>query len=176
MQERTGFQATDRLAWGRLMNGIRKSFGLVMYRRGDRGWEVLIAHPGGPYYVHKQEGHWTIPKGGQDAGESELEAAVREFYEETGLAIPEQSDFLDLGVIVQKGGKHVQAWGVGCPWEEVPPMESRMICIEWPPRSGQQLEVPEMDRSEFIPMERACQLIKSSQVPLLQRLERMLES
>lgn len=153
------------------MAAKRISYGLVMYRYGNQGLEILISHPGGPKYAKKDAGHWTIPKGGKDPHESELEAALREFKEETGLKVPENSMFIDLGSIVQKGGKHVRAWGVGCPWDPLPEPESQLVSVEWPPGSLQWMEVPEMDQIEFFPRDKACELVKQSQVPLLERLE-----
>ena len=154
----------------------RISFGLVMYRYGDQGLEILISHPGGPKYAKKNAGHWTIPKGGRDSQESELEAALREFEEETGLKVPASSEFIDLGSIVQKGGKHVRAWGVCCPWDPLPEPESQLVSVEWPPGSQQWMEVPEMDRIEFFPLAKAEELVKQTQVPLFERLEEFLES
>lgn len=153
----------------------RISYGLVMYRYGDQGLEILISHPGGPKYAKKDAGHWTIPKGGKDSHESEREAALREFEEETGLKVPADSEFIDLGSIVQKGGKHVYAWAVSCPWDPLPEPESQLVSVEWPPGSQQWMEVPEMDRIEFFPVDAASVLLKQTQVPLIERLEEALE-
>lgn len=145
-----------------------------MYRHSDQGLEILISHPGGPKYAKKDAGHWTIPKGGRDPDESELDTALREFREETGLKVPVKSDFIDLGSIIQKGGKHVQAWGVLCPWDDLPEPASQLVSVEWPPGSQQWMEVPEMDRIEFFPIAKASKLVKQSQVPLFERLEEYL--
>src|SRR6185295_13790309 len=90
----------------------RVSAGLLLYRIRNGEIEVLLAHPGGPFFEHKDDGHWTVPKGQGKSGEELLATAIREFQEETGMAIDPQTQFRDLGSILQKGGKTVHAWAV----------------------------------------------------------------
>jgi predicted NUDIX family NTP pyrophosphohydrolase len=136
--------------------------------------EVLLAHPGGPLFAHRDDGHWTIPKGEVEGGGDLLETARREFTEETGLPAPTDAEYLALGSIQQKGGKWVHAWGVA---GDVPPgyrAISNRFSMEWPPGSGRSEEFPEVDRAEFFPLPQARLKIKPSQIPLLDTLERLL--
>jgi predicted NUDIX family NTP pyrophosphohydrolase len=145
----------------------RISAGILLYRR-EPGVELLLAHPGGPYFANKDAGHWTIPKGEVEGGE-ELEAvARREFAEETGSEVPD-GRLIDLGSIVQKGGKTVHAWAVE---GRLDPAHARsnMILIEWPPRSRNQVPFPEIDRVEWFDADEARRRIKSTQIPLIDRL------
>jgi predicted NUDIX family NTP pyrophosphohydrolase len=143
-----------------------------MYRRRHGEWEFFLAHPGGPFLRHKDEGHWTIPKGEQDLGEALLEVAQREFEEETG--IKPRSPFIELGSIQQKGGKWVHAWAFE--GECGGPICSNTFTIEWPPNSGKVQEFPEVDRAEFFSLEMARRKIKATQFPLLERLVEILIS
>jgi predicted NUDIX family NTP pyrophosphohydrolase len=138
-----------------------------MCRRAGADVHFLLAHPGGPFFKKKDEGAWTIPKGLPEPGEALLDAAQREFREETGFTVPEV-EFLPLGHIVQKGGKHVHAWAfVGtCDPEK---LVSNTCFVEWPPRSGKQLEIPEIDRVQFFSLHEAQSKIKEAQRPLLER-------
>jgi predicted NUDIX family NTP pyrophosphohydrolase len=151
----------------------RVSAGLVLFRQRD-GLEVFIAHPGGPLFAHKDDGHWSIPKGEVEPGEDLLATAIREFEEEIGLAIDPQSNFLPLGTIQQKGGKIVHAWGVSGDWDESHAVRSNTFAIEWPPGSGQMREFPEVDRAGFFPVTEAKRKLKSTQIPLIERLEEVL--
>jgi len=151
----------------------RVSAGLILFRQRD-GLEVFIAHPGGPLFVHKDDGHWSIPKGEVEPGEDLLATAIREFEEEVGLAIDPQSNFIPLGTIQQKGGKIVHAWGVQGDWEESRAVRSNTFTIEWPPHSGIMKEFPEVDRAQFFPVAEAKQKLKPTQVPLIERLEEAL--
>lgn len=150
----------------------RIAAGLLMYRQCDGTLEVLLAHPGGPYFVKKDNGAWTVPKGEPDAGEEDLLAtAKREFQEETGIE-PAADRYLPLGSIKQKGGKVVHAWAME---GDCDPGEccSNLFQMEWPPKSGQLQEFPEMDRAEWFTLAAARLKIKASQVPLLERLEEL---
>ena len=143
----------------------KRSSGLLMYRRGPRGLEVFLAHPGGPYWVKKDA--WTIPKGECEPGEDALDAALREFQEETGFE--PQGPFIALGEIRQRSGKIVTAWafeGDRDPAE----LRSNTCTIEWPPRSGRKLEIPEVDRGEWFTIEEARPLMFKGQSALLDRL------
>lgn len=145
----------------------KESAGLLMFRRTSGELEVLLAHPGGPYWTTRQEGAWSIPKGGRNTGESPLEAAVREFQEETGFdACP---PFQPLGRITQRSGKVVHAWAFegNC---DPAAATSITTTTEWPPRSGRFIEVPEVDEIAFFTLERARLLINVRQAVLLDRL------
>ena len=148
---------------------MRVSAGLLLFRRSGAGLEVLLAHPGGPFFEHRDEGHWTIPKGEPDIDEPLVEAAGREFVEETGLPAPD-GPLIELGSIVQKGGKVVHAWAAEGDLDPVA-AHSNLIEIEWPPGSGRMQSFPEIDRvAWFDPME-ARRRIKDAQIPLIDRLE-----
>ena len=151
------------------MNRSKTSAGLLMYRVRDRQLEVLLAHPGGPLFAKKEDGHWSIPKGEVEPGEEMLAAAVREFREETG--VEPRGDFLDLGAIRQKGGKAVHAWAFGGDWDESLPLQSNTFQIEWPPASGKVRSFPEIDRAGFFTIAEARKKLKEAQHPFLDRLE-----
>lgn len=148
----------------------RVSAGLVVYRLREGQLQVLLAHPGGPFFAKKDEGHWTIPKGEIEQNEDHLLTAIRELKEETGLEIDPRSKFIELGSIRQKGGKIVHAWGVehDCP---NPPECTSTFEMEWPPKSGKRQTFLEIDRAEFFPIDQARRKIKETQIPLLERLE-----
>jgi predicted NUDIX family NTP pyrophosphohydrolase len=150
----------------------RQSAGLLMYRQGAGGLEVLLAHPGGPFFRNKDEGAWTIPKGAPGLGETLVDAAVREFTEEVGL--PVTGPLLPLGEIRQKGGKVVHAWAAAGDMPAGFTPRSNLVDLEWPPRSGRRISFPEVDRAEFLSPARARLKINPAQVPLIDRLEAML--
>jgi predicted NUDIX family NTP pyrophosphohydrolase len=152
----------------------RVSAGLVMYRLGARGWEVLLAHPGGPFFTRKDAGYWTIPKGEVEPGADLLETAQREFAEEVGWPPPPGATYLSLGVIRQKGGKLVHAWGFTGEWPAGFTPVSNLFSMEWPPGSGRWQSFPEVDRVEFFPLSEARRRIKPTQIPLLDELEQLL--
>jgi predicted NUDIX family NTP pyrophosphohydrolase len=145
----------------------RRSAGLLMYRRRPRGPEVFLVHPGGPFFAKKDLGAWTIPKGEYLEGEKPLEAAKREFQEETGFAVA--GIFIDLGSVKQKGGKIVSAWAFEGDCDPAQ-LISNHCEIEWPPRSGRLIEIPEVDRGAWFSIADARERIKSTQIPLLDRL------
>lgn len=151
------------------IGAMRVSAGILLYRRSRSGLELLLAHPGGPLFARRDEGYWTIPKGEPDVDEPLIDAARREFTEETGQPIA-GGPWLELGSIVQKGGKVVHGWAVeGDLQPELARSES--FEMEWPPRSGQVQAFPEIDRvAWFDPLE-ARRRIKAAQIPLLDRLE-----
>jgi predicted NUDIX family NTP pyrophosphohydrolase len=145
----------------------KTSAGLLMYRRRDGRLEVLLVHPGGPFWSHRDAGAWSIPKGELDGDEDPLEAARREFEEETGLR-PE-GPFLELPTVTQKAGKVVRAWAVEGDWDPSL-LRSNNFKIEWPPKSGQMAEFPEVDRAELFDLATAREKINAGQVPLLDHL------
>lgn len=148
----------------------RVSAGLVLYRLRDGQLEVFLAHPGGPFFAARDEGHWTIPKGEVEPGEDLLATAIREVQEETGLAIDKSREFIELGSIRQKGGKIVHAWGAEHPCTDPVTCQSNVFRMEWPPGSGGWQSFPEVDRAEFFSLETAKLKVKATQVPLLERL------
>jgi predicted NUDIX family NTP pyrophosphohydrolase len=149
----------------------RRSAGLIMYRRVDR-LEVFLVHPGGPHFAKKDLGIWTVPKGEYLEGELPLDAAKREFQEETGFPVSEP--FLYLDSITQKGGKIVTAWAFegNC---DPAKMISNLCEVEWPPRSGRMIEIPEADRGAWFTIDEAKEHIKETQIPLLDRLSAALK-
>lgn len=140
-----------------------------MYRFSNTSMEVLLLHPGGPFFRKKDEGVWSIPKGIPEEGEPLLEAAIREFQEETGINA--QGELLPLGSIKQKGGKIVHAWAMEGDLPEGFILQSNFFELEWPPRSGKKQQFPEMDKGEFLPIDLAKKKINPAQVPLIERLE-----
>lgn len=141
-----------------------------MYRiRGGRV-ELLLVHPGGPFWNKKDAGAWSIPKGEISAEEDDLDAARREFLEETGM-LPE-GRFNLLGEIVQKGGKVVRAWAFEGDYDPAA-LKSNTFTMEWPPRSGKQQEFPEIDRAAFFTPEEARKRINPAQAEFIDALERM---
>ena len=145
----------------------RKSAGLLLFRRTPAGIEVLLVHPGGPLWAKKDEGAWSIPKGEIDADEAPLAAARREFEEELGS--PVSGEFIALAPIRQASGKVVHAWAVEADFDPAT-FTSGMFSMEWPPRSGQQQEFPEVDRAEWFSIDNARRKINKAQIELLDQL------
>jgi len=148
----------------------RTSAGLLLYRQRGDGLEFFIAHPGGPFFANKDEGHWSIPKGEVEPGEDMLATAIRELREETGVAVDPHGTFIPLGSIQQKGGKIVHAWAAEKDFDDSQPVQSNLLTMEWPPGSGRMLEFPEVDRAQFLPLPDARRKLKPAQAPLLDRL------
>jgi predicted NUDIX family NTP pyrophosphohydrolase len=138
-----------------------------MYRRTSGEPEVFLVHPGGPIWAKKDKGVWTIPKGEYEPDESPLIAAQREFEEETGFRA--NGEFVDLGSIKQKSGKVVNAWAVegDCNPAE---LRSNTCYVQWPPRSGMQIEIPEVDWGKWFRVSAARPYLRKEQRPLLDRL------
>ena len=130
--------------------------------------QVLLAHPGGPFWKQKDAGAWTIPKGEIEEGEDPLAAAIREFKEEIGVAPKEP--FHPLGLVTQRSGKIVQAWAFEGDCDPAK-IKSNVIEIEWPPKSGKKLSIPEIDRADFFNIREAGEKMNSAQVALLLPLE-----
>ena len=148
------------------------SAGLLAFRRRD-GLEVLLAHPGGPFWARKDEGVWTIPKGVAEPGSDLLATARREFSEETNLAAA--GDFVALTPVRQKSGKMVHAWALEADFD-LSPFASNMFEIEWPPRSGRSRAFPEIDRVAYFALPAAMSKILDYQRPLLHELASRLDS
>jgi predicted NUDIX family NTP pyrophosphohydrolase len=157
-----------------MANGISMtSAGLLAYRR-KTDLEVLLAHPGGPFWAKKDDGAWTIPKGTAEAGAGLLATAEREFTEETNFSVPAHSDgFMALAPVKQKGGKIVHAWAFEADFD-LASFASNSFEMEWPPKSGRRKSFPEIDRVAYFPMPIAKTKILLYQLPLLQELERSL--
>jgi predicted NUDIX family NTP pyrophosphohydrolase len=145
-----------------------RSAGILLYRVGDRGLEVLLVHPGGPFFARKDDGAWGIPKGLYEDDEEPVAAARREFAEELGSACPD-GPALELGEIRQKNGKRVTAWALEGDLD-AETITSNTFTIEWPPRSGRRQEFPEIDRAGWFTLDAARVKILAAQVPLLDRL------
>lgn len=145
----------------------RRSAGVLLFRRKGPDIEVLLAHPGGPFWKNKDDGAWSIPKGEYGEDEDPLAAAKREFAEETGLT--PRGDFIPLGEIRQRGGKVVTAWAAegDC---DTSCVRSNTFSMPWPPGSGKLQEFPEIDRAEWFPVETARRKILIGQTGLLERL------
>jgi len=149
----------------------KQSAGLLLYRQKQRGLEVFLVHPGGPFWAKKDLGAWSIPKGEHSADEAPLAAARREFEEETGAKI--DGDFIDLGTIRQAGGKLVSAWAHQGDFDPTR-LISNPVEMEWPPRSGRTVKFPEVDRGAWFSMGEAHERILASQRPILERLQEKL--
>jgi predicted NUDIX family NTP pyrophosphohydrolase len=150
----------------------KRSAGLLMYRRTDDHFEILLVHPGGPFWAKKDLGAWSIPKGEYAAGEDPLEVAQREFEEETG-ARPAGA-FRPLGDVTQPGGKRVSAWAVEGDFDPAA-LVSNTFEVEWPPRSGRKARFPEVDRAEWFALGAAREKILSGQRPFIDRLARLVD-
>jgi predicted NUDIX family NTP pyrophosphohydrolase len=145
------------------------SAGLLLYRHGTDGVEVLLGHMGGPFWARKDAGAWTLPKGEHTPDEDPHAAALREFAEEIGQAPPDGPD-LPLGTVRQRGGKSVTAWARRGD-VDVTTISSNAFELEWPPRSGRRQSFPELDRARWVPLAEARGLVVAAQVELLDRLE-----
>lgn len=144
---------------------MKRSAGLLLFRRRGSGFEFFLVHPGGPFWAKKDDGAWSIPKGLYEDGELPLEAARREFREETGFAI--EGNFVSLGEFKQGSGKLVSAWLVeaDCDPDAV---TSNRFSVEWPPRSGRMTEFPEIDRAGWFAPEEAAIRIHRGQKPFIE--------
>lgn len=150
----------------------RLSAGILMYRRRGDTLQVLLGHPGGPYWRNRDAGAWMIPKGEVAEGEAPEAAARREFREELGVAVT--GVLQPLGRVRQRGGKDVEAFAIAGDFD-VGSLHSNRFELEWPPRSGRRASFPEIDRAEWFALPVARRKILPSQVPLLDRLDALLE-
>jgi predicted NUDIX family NTP pyrophosphohydrolase len=145
-----------------------QSAGILLYRNRDGAIEVLLVHPGGPAWAGRDVGAWSVPKGEYEPGEDPLGAARREFGEELGTPPPEGPAH-ELGEVRQKSGKRVRAWALRGDLDPAS-VQSNTCEVEWPPRSGKRIEIPEVDRAEWFALDRAREKINPAQVALIDRL------
>jgi predicted NUDIX family NTP pyrophosphohydrolase len=147
------------------------SAGILLFRRPPAGVEVMLVHPGGPFWAKKDAGSWSIPKGLVEGGEDHFAAAKREFLEEIGMAV--DGEFVDLGAHKQPGGKTIAAWA--CEGDFDPSqLKSNTFALEWPPRSGRMAEFPEVDRAAWFAIDEALMKINKGQTPIIGALESLL--
>ncbi len=150
------------------------SAGLLIYRRSERGLEVLLVHPGGPYWAKKDDGAWSIPKGEYEPDEDPFEVALREFEEEVGTTPPDPTDAVWLGELRQPSGKVVSAWAVEGD-VDVSDVHSNTFEMEWPPRSGRTKEFPEVDRAGWFGLDEARRKLLRGQLGFIDRLSELLD-
>jgi len=149
----------------------KTSAGILLYRFVEGEPEVFLVHPGGPFWEHKDEGSWSIPKGEFVRGENPLEAARREFFEETGSEI--SGEFIELTPLKQPSGKVVYAWAVKGNID-AGSIKSNLFSMEWPPKSGKEREFPEVDRGGWFTIPRAQKKLMKGQVGFLEQLQKKL--
>jgi predicted NUDIX family NTP pyrophosphohydrolase len=149
------------------------SAGILLFRIRPAGVEVMLVHPGGPFWAKKDAGSWSIPKGLAEEGEDLLAAAKREFREETGMAI--DGVCLDLGGHKQPGGKTIVAWACEADFDTAA-LNSNTFAMEWPPGSGRMTEFPEVDRAAWYSIDRALETINKGQAPIVAALVKRLDA
>ncbi len=145
---------------------MKRSAGILMYRRKGRTFEFFLVHPGGPFWKNRDAGAWTVPKGAIEPDEDPLAAAKREFAEETGFTV--DGEFIELGTFKQPGGKHVLVWAVEGDCEPAK-LASNEFEMEWPPHSGKRQCFPEVDRGEWFGVADAQEKMLIGQRPMLER-------
>ena len=148
----------------------RQSAGLLVYRERAGELQFFLVHPGGPLWQNKDAGIWSIPKGEFSADEEPLEAAKREFWEETGMTV--EGEFLPLGSVKQRGGKIVHGWAVRGDFDAAQ-VRSNTFDLEWPPRSSRLVAFPEVDRGAWFSMSEAKEKIKEAQIAFLDEVARL---
>ena len=146
----------------------KRSAGILLYRVMRGAPEVLLVHPGGPFWARRDAGAWSIPKGEYEPGDDPRTCALREFEEETGTALP-PGELIDLGDVKQKGGKVVSAWAAEGDLD-ADAVRSNTFTMEWPPRSGGTVEFPEIDRAGWFGVEAAREKLVAAQAEFLDRL------
>lgn len=151
----------------------KRSAGLLLHRRRADRIEVFLVHPGGPFWARKDAGAWTIPKGEPASGEDGLACALRELEEETGVTV--EGPFAPLRPIRQKAGKQVEAWAVAADCD-ASAIRSNCFALEWPPRSGRIVQVPEVDRAAWFDLPTARDKINPAQAAFLDELEALLDA
>jgi len=149
---------------------MKKSAGLLLYRNINGNPEYFLVHPGGPLWKNKDEGAWSIPKGEFDDDEDPLLAAQREFFEETGIKA--KGNFEKLDPIRQKSGKWVHAWSCEMDIDEKI-IQSNTFPLQWPPKSGKFIDVPEVDKAGWFDLQTAMKKINPAQIPLLTQLQQI---
>jgi predicted NUDIX family NTP pyrophosphohydrolase len=148
----------------------KETAGILLYRVGQGAFEVFLVHPGGPFWMKKDDGAWSIPKGEIEEGEDHLHAAKREFREETGFSL--DGNFIALAPLKQRGGKTVHAWAMEGD-VDAQSIKSNLFTMEWPPRSGKHAEFPEVDRAGWFTLEAAKEKILPGQAEFLEELRRL---
>jgi predicted NUDIX family NTP pyrophosphohydrolase len=143
------------------------SAGILLFRRGPAGAQVLLVHPGGPFWANRDDGAWSMPKGLTEEGEDAFAAARREFFEETGLEV--QGEFVELGSHKQKSGKIIVAWGHEGDFD-ARLLKSNLFSMEWPPRSGKTAEFPETDRADWFALDQALTKVTKGQSAIIRAL------
>jgi len=151
----------------------KRSAGVLLYRKTSEGLEVLLAHPGGPFWMNRDKGAWSIPKGEFEETEDAQAAARRELLEETGIVV--SGPLMELGTYRQPNGKRVSAWAVEDDFDPSK-LKSNSCEVEWPPKSGRSIEVPEIDRVAWFSLEEALAKVTRGQVPILRALAEALVS
>lgn len=146
---------------------MKKSAGILLYKKRDKQYLLFLVHPGGPFWKNKDAGAWSIPKGEYEEGEEPLAAAKREFREETGIAI--DGHFRELEPVRQKSGKWVHCWAVEGD-ADASAIRSNTFPLTWPPGSGRTIEVPEVDRAAWFPASEALEKINPGQAGLIHQL------
>lgn len=150
---------------------MKQSAGILLYRQKDTIIEFFLVHPGGPFFIKKNEGAWTVPKGELQPEEIALDAAIREFGEETGYK--PSPPFTALQPIIQKGGKQVLCWAAKGDLDSST-IASNTFVMEWPPKSGKSMEFPEVDKAGWFSLAEAKKLINEKQIPFLEELTQTL--
>ena len=150
---------------------VKVSAGLLPFRIINNVFQFLLSHSGGPFFKNKDLGFWSIVKGEVETDENLLETAVREFKEETGM--DPLNPFLELGFVTQRSGKIVYAWAFECDFDLSSGFESNKIEIEWPPKSGKRITIPEIDKLEYFSLEEALLKVNQAQAQLILRLKSM---
>jgi predicted NUDIX family NTP pyrophosphohydrolase len=146
----------------------KRSAGILLYRLRGGGPEVLLVHPGGPFWARRDAGVWSIPKGEYEDGDDPLACALREFEEETGSTLP-PGELVELDDVKQKGGKVVTAWAAEGDLD-ADAVRSNTFTMEWPPRSGRTAEFPEVDRAGWFGIDEAREKLNPAQAEFLDRL------
>lgn len=152
---------------------MRKSAGLLVYRKKNSLPEFFLVHPGGPFWKNKDIGAWSLPKGEFEDDEQPLKAAIREFEEETGVLM--EGNFIELKPVIQKSGKVVYAWGVEGDID-ASVIRSNTFQFKWPPKTGKYIEIPEVDKGGWFSFEEAKEKLISGQVAILEELGEIVKS
>jgi predicted NUDIX family NTP pyrophosphohydrolase len=147
----------------------KTSAGILLHRERDGAREVLLVHPGGPFWARKDAGAWSIPKGEYEDGDDPRAAALREFEEELGSPLPADAELTELGTVRQSGGKVITAYAAAGDLDAAS-IASNTFTMEWPPRSGRTQEFPEVDRAEWFGLDAAREKINPAQAELIDRL------